>query len=124
MKGLRNDIEVFRCRGLIDQTPVYQDYLAKVNAIRHEFPDLLLEGRYSATDGFTCTCQDIVARSYITPERLAVVAVYTGEGRRKATIDAPGYKLAVSRCIGDAKTIGNRVNLGQNGLAVLIFEAL
>ena len=124
LKGLRNDIEVFRCRGLIDQTPVYQDYLAKVNAIRHEFPELLLEGRYTATDGFTCTGKDIVARSYSAPGRLAVVAVYTGEGSRKATIEAPGYKLAGSRCIGDAKTSGNRVNLGQNGLAVLVFDAL
>ena len=124
LKGLRNDIEVFRCRGLIDQTPVYQDYLARVNAIRHEFPELLLEGRYSATDGFTCSEPDITARSYSSQGRMAVVAVYTGEGSRKGNIEAPGYKLSSSRTIGDANVSGNTVTLKQNGLAVLVFEAL
>ncbi|MBR1570915.1 MAG: hypothetical protein IJ651_09320, partial [Bacteroidales bacterium] len=33
LKGLRNDIEVFRCRGLIDETPVYQAHLARINAL-------------------------------------------------------------------------------------------
>ena len=146
LKGLRNDIEVFRCRGLIDETPVYQEHLAKVNAIRHEFPELLLEGRYTATDGFTCSGEGIVARSYTAGRRMAVVATFTGEGQVRGRIEAPGYELTAHRTIGPAtvsaaaasagakskagtaskaraaSSARASVEFGQNGLAVLIFE--
>ena len=121
LKGLRNDIEVFRCRGLIDETPVYQEHLAKINAIRHEFPQLLLEGRYTATDGFSCNNPAITARSYTAGDRIAIVATNTGETRQKGTIDVPGYKPESSRTIGSASVKKNRVTLEQNSLAVIIF---
>ena len=122
LKGLRNDIEVFRCRGLIDETPVYQEHLAKINAIRHDFPELLLEGRYTATDGFNCSNEKIIARSYTSTDRMAVVATNTGESHERAVISAPGYNLAETRTVGDAKVNGNTVTLGTNGLAVLLFD--
>ena len=122
LKGLRNDIEVFRCRGLIDETPVYQAHLAQVNAIRHEFPELLLEGRYTATDGFTSKGEGIVARSYSAGDRMAIVATYTGDGKTNGTLDVPGYRFVESRTIGPAKVSRGRLSLGQNGLAVLIYE--
>ena len=122
LKGLRNDIEVFRCRGLIDETPVYQQHLAKVNAIRHEFPELLLEGRYTATDGFICDNPSLCARSYSSTGKVAVVVTWTGEGRQKGTIRVPGYALKATRVIGDAETKGSSVRLGTYGLAVLVFE--
>ena len=122
LKGLRNDIEVFRCRGLIDETPVYQEHLSKVNAIRHEFPELLLEGRYTATDGFSCSNPALTARSYTAGNRMAVVVTNTGAESRKGSVLAPGYKLVDKRLLEPASTSGNLVNLGQNGLAVLIFE--
>ena len=77
LKGLRNDIEVFRCRGLIDETPVYQAHLAKVNALRHNWPELLLEGRYTATDGFRCSNAALTARSYSAGDKMAVVVPNT-----------------------------------------------
>ena len=121
LKGLRNDIEVFRCRGLIDETPVYQAYLAQINAIRHDFPDLLLEGLYTATDGFTSSNPAITARSYTAGDRMAIVAQYTGEGPQSATISVPGYDVSDSRTVGEAAVRENNVTLGTNGLAVLIF---
>ncbi|MBO4565827.1 MAG: hypothetical protein J5695_01225 [Bacteroidales bacterium] len=121
LKGLRNDIEVFRCRGLIDETPVYQAYLAQVNAIRHEFPELLLEGRYTAIDGFSCSNRAITARSYTADGSIAVVAANTSDRRESALIDAPGYTLSAVRCIGDATAKAKRIELGQNGIAVLVF---
>ena len=121
LKGLRNDIEVFRCRGLIDETPVYQEHLAKINAIRHDFPELLLEGRYTATDGFSCSNAALTARSYSAAGRMAIVVTNTGAKKQKGKINVPGYKLTDSRNIG-GKVGGNSVTLGQNELAVLIFE--
>ena len=120
LKGLRNDIEVFRCRGLIDETPVYQEHLAKVNAIRHEFPELLLEGRYTATDGFTCTNTNLVARSYTAGDRIAVVVTNIGTKTQSGKINVPGYKLEAARSIG-GKVSNNKVTLKQNEIAVLVF---
>ena len=121
LKGLRNDIEVFRCRGLIDETPVYREHLSKVNAIRHDFPDLLLEGRYTACDGFTCSNPSLTARSYSSSDRLAVVVANTGAKRLRGRISVPGYSLKDSRKIG-GRVRGSRVILSQNEIVVLIFE--
>lgn len=120
LKGLRNDIEVFRCRGLIDETPVYQAHLAKVNEIRHAFPDLLLEGRYTATDGFTCSDKALTARSFTAGDKMAVVVTNTSDKKRKGKITVPGYKLTGSRSIG-GKIESNTITLDTNEIAVLVF---
>ena len=123
LKGLRNDIEVFRCRGLIDETPVYQAHLAKINAIRHAYPELLLEGRYTATDGFTVSNDKLVARSYCAGEsRMAIVVTTLDAKRQKGKLTVPGYHLRGSRTLGDALVSSGRVTLSQNALAVLIYE--
>jgi hypothetical protein len=117
LKGLRNDIEVFRCRGLIDETPVYQAHLARINALRHAWPDLLLEGRYTATDGFTCSNPALTARSYTAGSRIAVVVTNTGEKRQTGTIKSarlplrgrpePGFRTPLLRKGGPfAKRLG------------------
>lgn len=109
LKGLRNDIEVFRCRGLIDETPVYQEHLAKINKLRHQYPDLLLKGRYTATDGFTCSNPDLTARSYTSGNRIAVVVTNLGDKRAGGKITVPGCK-------------SQSVKLGKNEIAVLVFS--
>jgi hypothetical protein len=101
---------------------VYQAHLAKVNAIRHEFPELLLEGRYTATDGFSCSNPAVTARSYTAAGCMAVVATNTGENRQSCSITVPGYKLKETRTIGCVSVKNNRISMDQNGLAVLIFE--
>ena len=109
LKGLRNDIEVFRCRGLIDETPVYQAHLAKINALRHQYPELLLEGRYTATDGFTCSNPALTARSYTAGNKIAVVVTNTGSQREKGQISVPGASK-------------RSVSLEPDDIQVLVFE--
>ena len=122
LKGLRNDIEVFRCRGLIDETPVYQQHLAKINALRHAFPELLLEGRYTATDGFTCSNPFLTARSFTAGNRMAVVVTNTGEKRQKGTVTAPGYRFVEGRDLEGNILKKPAVDLSQYDLIVLIFK--
>ncbi len=109
LKGLRNDIEVFRCRGLIDETPVYQEHLAKINKLRHQYPDLLLKGRYTATDGFTCSNPSLTARSYTSGDSIAVVVTNLGDKRQTGKITVPGCKA-------------QSVKLGKNEITVLVFS--
>ena len=127
LKGLVNDIEVFRCRGLIDETPHYQQYLAKINAIRSRYPELLLgAGTFVFMDGITCSSDDIIARGYKNGNRLAVVATTLCENGAKGRIEIPGYRFIESSSIGDVKVSasGERLSLGQHGIVVLIFETI
>ena len=122
LKGLRNDIEVFRCRGLIDETPVYQAHLAKINALRHTWPELLLEGRYTATDGFRCSNPSLVARSYTAGNRMAIVVTNLDESPRKGKLDVPGYRFVEGRDLDGRALNSSSVHLEQHGLNVLIYE--
>lgn len=122
LKGLRNDIEVFRCRGLIDQTPVYQAHLAKINALRHTWPELLLEGRYTATDGFTCSNPALTARSFTSGNRMAIVVTNTDEKSQNGKIEVPGYRFIGGKDLEGRELSSPGVNLGQYELNVLIYE--
>jgi hypothetical protein len=121
LKGLRNDIEVYRCRGLIDETPVYQRFLRQVNDVRHAFPELLT-GRFIHTDGIECNEKDLVVRGYAGEERIAVV-VGTAAGTRGGVVRIPGWHITDTRTVGEAQAFtSGRVYLRQDALAVLLFE--
>ena len=122
LKGLRNDIEVFRCRGLIDETPVYQAHLAKINALRHAWPELLLKGRYTATDGFTCSNAALTARSYTAGDRIAIVVTNTSESRESGVIKVPGYHFVEGRNLDFEPVTSEKVVLSNNDLVVLVYE--
>lgn len=124
LKGLRNDIEIYRCRGLIDQTPRYQAYLAQVNAIKEKYSDLLLEGRFAYQDYFTCHNPIVQSRCFVNGQRMAVVVTSEEARRQTAKLTVPGFLFKESSTLGDAKVSrsGEKVSLGQYGLAVLIFE--
>lgn len=124
LKGLRNDIEIFRCRGLIDETPHYQAYLAQVNALKDRFSDLLLKGRFSYKDFFTSKNDNVEARSFVNGNSLAIVLTSEEDRAQKTRLEVPGYKFSAYGTIGKATVSrdGKKVKLGKHGLAVLVFE--
>lgn len=127
LKGLRNDIEIYRCRDLIDKAPNYQRYLAQANRLKDKYCDLLLLGTYKDTEGFANSNPKVNARCFINGIRMAVVATQNSPTPATACIRVPGYAFQESSCLGEAKLEaapngGQSVRLGQNGLAVLIFE--
>lgn len=126
LKGLRNDIEIFRCRGLIDQTPRYQAYLARVNAIKERYPDLLLEGRFAYKDFFSCSNPSVEARCFEGGNRIAVVLTCEEASRQKTRLSVPGYRYVECSTLGGASVSrdGLRVSLDRHALAVLIFEKI
>ena len=124
LKGLRNDIEIFRCRGLIDETPHYQAYLAKVNALKERFSNLLLKGRFSYKDFFTSSNDKVEARSFVKDGSLAIVLTSEEDKVQKTHLEVPGYKFRECGTIGSAKVSrnGKKVSLGKHGLVVLVYE--
>ena len=126
LKGLRSDIEIYRCRDLIDKTPTYQQHLAKVNRLKDKYADLLLLGRYRDTEGLVNDNAKVEARCFVNGDRLAVVVTQSSEKTAIARIHVPGYAFKESDSIGDmtieaATEGGQTVRAGRDGLAVLVF---
>lgn len=127
LDGQRNDIEIFRCRGIISEAPVYQAYLAQANAIKEKYKDCLLLGRYNDVFGFTCSNAKLDARSFLSEDgrRMAVVVAHQqtdGPGRLKGRIEVPGYCFLEASVTGNGRADGTKVSLGQYDMAVLLFE--
>ncbi|MBM3858731.1 MAG: hypothetical protein FJ395_03670 [Verrucomicrobia bacterium] len=123
LKGLRNDIEIYRCRDLIDKTPNYQRYLAQVNRLKDKYCDLLLLGTYKDTDGFINENPKVNARCFVNGNRMAVVVTQSTDKTATTRIRVPGYAFRESDSVGEVSIDGNQtVRLGQHGLAVLIYQ--
>lgn len=132
LDGQRNDIEIYRCRGIISDTPVYQAYLKQVNDIKEKYKECLLLGRYNDVFGFTCSNDALDARSFLSEDgkRMAVVVAHQdmdNNDRMSAVIDVPGFRLIDSSVTGQGQVyerFGHRVRLGQYDMAVLLFEMI
>ena len=122
MKGLINDICVYRCRDLIDKTPIYQAYLAKINQIKDKYSNLLL-GAYRDTEGFSIDNENMDARCFTNGNQMAVILTQSKNASETTAINVPGYRFKESSVVGEANVSGSsKVTVGKNGLAVLIFE--
>ena len=118
--GLRYDMTIFRCRGTLSDIPHYAAYLGKLNRIRDDHGDLLLEGTYVDDEGFELDNPSIVAKSYKAAGRLAIVAWNPSSERQPLRILAPGYRLIkVVTVEGEADESPEILN--SNHIAVLIY---
>ena len=130
LDGQRNDIEIYRCRGIISDVPVYQAYLNQVNVIKEKYKDCLLLGRYNDVFGFTCSNDQLDARSFISEDgrKMAVVVAHQDMDDSKglsAVIKASGWRFTDSSVTGSGRVdagLNVRVHLGQYDMAVLLFE--
>ena len=126
LKGIRNDIEIYRCRDLITDTPTYQAYLAKVNAIKNKYARVLLAGRFNDIFGFSVSSPEVKAKSFLSDNQMAIVMTNDLKDSKQitATIEVPGYHFKESATTGKAKVAadGKKVVLGKYDLAVLIYE--
>ena len=123
LDGQRNDIEIYRCRGIISDEPVYQEYLAQVNAIKERYKECLLEGRYNDVFGFSCSNASLDARSFAGDGKMAVVVANQGSAKcLSARIKVPGYHFVEASVTGRGKVNGTKVKLNQYDMAVLLFE--
>lgn len=126
LKGLRNDIEIYRCRDLIDKTPIYQRHLASVNRLKDKYGDLLLLGRYRDTDGIVNDNAKVSARCFVNGSRLAVVVTQSSAPEATTSLRVPGYVFQEMDSVGAVKleTGSNErqvLHVGRDGLAVLVY---
>lgn len=127
LKGLRNDVEIYRCRALIDETPNYQTYLTQVNQLKQRFQNLLLLGKYTDTEGFTHSNPNIEARRFEYGNQAAIVLTQSHLSMATTLLSIPaGYTYAESGSVGKvgvkpAKTT-IQIDLPQHGLAVIVLK--
>lgn len=128
LDGQRVDIEIYRCRDLIDKCPIYQAYLNEANIIKERYEDMLLYGRYNDVLGFENSNKKVTAHAFVAQDgkRMAIVAAnqLREEQSLKCEITVPGFRYVEHSTLGNAKVAngGKRLTLGQYDLAVLLFE--
>jgi uncharacterized protein DUF6259 len=126
LKGLRSDVEIYRCRATIAEAPHYAQYLAKANALRERYADLLLNGRYCDTDHFEIDNDELFATSFSAGDRLAIVVSQSHLPSADATLQVPGYSYREHAGLGDfqvdASADGIRIQLSQHGLVVIVLQ--
>jgi hypothetical protein len=127
LKGLRSDIEIYRCRDLIDKTPIYQRHQAQVNRLKDKYADTLLLGLYRDTDGFGNDNPKVSARSFVNGDRMAVVVTQSTAPTATTRISASGYAFKEADSVGTVEISksanGNQeLKVGRDGIAVLLFQ--
>lgn len=124
LDGQRNDIEIWRCRGLVTSCPQYAEYLARVNRIKQRYADCLLKGAYTDILGFESSNPDLDCRSFVSDRRVAiVVANQRTDGSDQTTvINVRDAFFKEGALAGNGTIEGTRVTLPPLGLAVLVFE--
>lgn len=127
LKGLRNDVEIYRCRALIDETPHYQEYLTKINDLKERFKDLLLLGRYTDTMGFQQSSEDIEARRFENGNQAAIVLTQSHLQSVTTKLNIPkGYAYVESASVGDAQIQAEKefiqITIKKHGIVVVVLR--
>lgn len=114
LKGLRSDVEIYRCRKTIASAPRYASWLAQVNKLRQTHADLLLEGVYVDTEYFCVDNSEVDARAFCDgdnihakamPRQLAVVLAQSHLALAATHVTAPGYRIVRWDAVGAATAV-------------------
>jgi len=125
LKGLRSDVEIYRCRRTLSSAPHYQAYLAKANRLRDDHAELLLAGTYRDTLGFTVDAPEVEARAFCSGDRMAILLTQNRADTLATGVTAPGFRYGAHDGIG-AYDVGQRdgrvqVRLSRDALVFLEF---
>lgn len=124
--GLRSDVEIYRCRALIDETPHYKEYLTLANAFRDRNRELVLNGKFRDTAGAACDNPAVRYAVFEAGKKIGVILT-SGATAEQAEVTVPGGRyLGFDRiCEGAAEASAPdrvRAELPPLSLALLIFE--
>lgn len=126
LRGLRSDVELYRCRGTIADAPHYREYLAKANALRCKYGELFLEGTYCDTDHLQKSNAVVDARSFVRGNRLAVILTQSQRPEAATRLQVPGYRYVSGDGLGQYQIApaegGLTVKLAKHALAVALYE--
>ena len=121
--GSRSDVEIYRCRATIAETPRYQAYLAKANALRERFGRLLYDGTFSTETFHRVSNPEIQTNSFLLGDELAVLLTQSNRELARTEVAAPGFQLErLDSVSGDVTMEDGVVTIPRNGFAVLLYR--
>ncbi len=121
--GSRSDVEIYRCRATIAETPHYQAYLAKANALRERFGRLLYDGTFRAETFHRVSNPEIQTNSFLLGDELAVLLTQSSRELARTEVAAPGFHLErLDSVSGDVTMEDGVVTIPRNGFAVLLYR--
>ena len=119
----RSDVEIYRCRANISETPRYQAYLKLVNDLRTRYKDILLNGQMVLAKEFSCDNDLVICSTFVKDDKFAVVATQSSVDTLSAKITLEGYELLeYSSAANDAVLNGSTLTLPQDSIAVLLYK--
>ncbi len=127
MWGWLSDIEIYRCRATIDETPRYKAYMAAANKLRDKYRSLILDGKYRDRDLAEISDDRL---DYTTFENDSQIAVFVSNSWMDkpcpASVKVRGADFVSAEGLGNFTARGDgdsaEVSLGKYGLALLIFN--
>jgi len=126
LRGLRSDVELYRCRGTIADAPQYREYLGRANALRCKYGELFLEGTYCDTDYIQKSNAAVDARSFTRGKRLAVILTQSLRPEATTKLQVPGYRYVSGDGLGQYQITPAdgilSVKLARHALAVAQYE--
>ena len=124
LNNLISDVEIYRCKKTIAETPHYQEYLGKANCFRSRFAQLLDGAIFRSTLLHSLDNPEIDSAGYLAPDSATVViATQSHKPELAAKIEVPGKKLADQGFLGDGTIAADgTLILKKHALAILVFR--
>lgn len=126
LRGWRSDVEIYRCRATIGETPNYSAYLNEVGKLRDKYRWIILNGVFRDNDIVECSNPRVEYSVFTKGDFLAVVTTQSFADSIEVGFKAAGYKFAESDGVGKYESAGEgdsaKVTLGKDALVVLIFK--
>ncbi len=127
LKGYLSDIEIYRCRKTIKETPEYLAYLKDINRIRDKYGRIILNGSFRDQDFIRLDNQDVLASCFTAGDELVVMLTQSSKDKLSAQLEVPGFELIETDGLNSRRVTptGNdsyQVDLGEHGFAVLLLK--
>jgi hypothetical protein len=113
----------WRVDGMMRDTtdPIMAAYMTRLNQLRTQFADLLLEGRFVDNEGFTSANTNVAAYAYLAGNRMAVTLWNSSDTAQKPLIAAEGYTLESANWQ-DPKWEGTDHQILPGDIALMVFK--
>jgi hypothetical protein len=124
LTNLISDVEIYRCKKTIAETPHYQRYLAQANAFRERNARFLKNAIFRSTLLHHCDNDELDSAGYLASDgSIVVMATQSHLASSIARIDVPDATLVACDAIGEAiRNDDGTVRIDRHGLILLAYQ--
>jgi hypothetical protein len=101
--------------------PVMAKYMTRLNQLRTQYNDLLLNGRFVDNEGFTSQNTKVSSYAYLAGNRMAITLWNSGDAPQKPAITVKGYALESANWQ-DPELTGTDHEIQPGDIALFVFK--